>query len=221
MLIALAVLAFFLGSIPFGVIVSRAKGIDIFSVGSGNIGATNVVRALGPFWGTLVFLLDVSKGFVPGYLVHLLVPGTTLGVESQAWSFVIGCVAMLGHMFSPWIGFKGGKGIATGLGATLSAMPITGLGAMVVMTIVTSATSYVSLGSIIAGLSTIPISYFVAKDSPQVLPFLVLLNIFVIYKHRSNIERLRNGTENKFRFKKTVDNEKEEPGDQTDKNDRL
>jgi len=220
-LIALAVLAFFLGSIPFGVIVSRAKGVDIFSVGSGNIGATNVVRALGPFFGTLVFLLDVAKGFVPAILGHFLVHGQPLGIEGQVWSFLLGCVAMIGHMYSPWIKFKGGKGVATGLGATLASMPLTALGAMVVMLAVTVTTRYVSLGSIIAGLSTIPISYFLVKDTPQVLPLLVLLNLFVIYKHRANIQRLRNGTESKFRFRKTVDNEKEEGSDQIDKNDRL
>ena len=220
MLFALAVLGFFLGSIPFGVIVSRAKGVDIFSVGSGNIGATNVVRALGPVFGTLVFLLDVVKGYVPGLLGHFFIHGDPYGIDRQVWYFVLGCFAMIGHMYSPWIKFKGGKGIATGLGATLSSMPATGLTALLVMILVTALTRYVSLGSIVAGLATIPISYFLVKDSPQVLPVLAVLNVFVIYKHRANIRRLRNGTENKFRFRKSEDNEKKEPGDQNHEVDR-
>jgi glycerol-3-phosphate acyltransferase PlsY len=201
-LIALAIFAFLLGSIPFGVIVSRAKGVDIFSVGSGNIGATNVIRAVGPVLGIFVFLLDVLKGFVPGVLAHFLMKDQPFGIEGQTWSFILGSIAIVGHMFSPWIGFKGGKGVATGLGAMLSSIPITGLLALAVMIPVTAVSRYVSLGSIIAALSTIPISHFVAKDSPQVLPILLLFNVVVIVKHRSNIARIFNGTENKFRFKK-------------------
>ncbi|MBI1334651.1 MAG: glycerol-3-phosphate 1-O-acyltransferase PlsY [Armatimonadetes bacterium] len=208
MLIALAVLAFLLGSIPFGVIICKAKGVDIFKVGSGNIGATNVVRAVGPTLGGLVFLLDVAKGFVPGILAHFLIQGEPLGLNIQVWSFIFGAVAMLGHMFSPWIGFKGGKGVATGLGAVLASIPQTGLLAMVVMIIVTVPTRYVSLGSIVAALSVIPISALVVHDSPQMRPFLVILAVFVVYRHRSNIKRLLNGTENKFNFRKNEDNEK-------------
>ena len=202
MLIALAIFAFLLGSIPFGVIICRAKGVDIFSVGSGNIGATNVIRAVGPVLGTFVFILDVLKGFVPGLVAHFFVKDQLLGIEGQTWSFILGSIAIVGHMFSPWIKFKGGKGIATGLGAMLSSIPLTGLLALGVMIPVTWVSRWVSLGSIIAALSTIPISHFVAKDSPQVLPILILFNVVVIVKHRSNIIRILNGTENKFRFKK-------------------
>lgn len=181
--------------------------MDIFSIGSGNIGATNVVRAVGPVLGFLVFFLDVAKGYVPGLVAHLTIRQTLYGIEPQTWSFILGCVAIIGHMFSPWIKFKGGKGIATGLGAMLASIPLTGLLALVVMIIVTSASRFVSLGSAIAGISTIPISIFVAKDSPQVLPILILFNFVIIYKHRSNIARIMNGTENKFRFKKNDDPE--------------
>ena len=205
MLIALAIFAFLLGSIPFGVIVSRAKGVDIFSVGSGNIGATNVIRAVGPVLGIFVFVLDVLKGFIPGLLAHFFIKDQPFGIDGQTWSFILGSIAIVGHMFSPWIRFKGGKGIATGLGAMLASIPLTGLLALVVMIPVTAVSGFVSLGSIIAALSTIPLSHFVANDSPQVLPILILFNVVVIAKHRSNIARILNGTENKFRFKKNDD----------------
>ncbi len=210
MLIALAIFAFFLGSIPFGVIVCRAKGVDIFSVGSGNIGATNVVRAVGPTLGFLVFALDVAKGYIPGLVARLAMHDQPFGIEGQTWSFLLGCVAIFGHMFSPWIKFKGGKGIATGLGTLLSSIPMTGLLALGVMVLVTWVSRYVSLGSILAVLSTVPISYFVSKDSKQVLPILVLFCIIVIWKHRANITRILNGTESKFRFKKNVEEPKQE-----------
>jgi glycerol-3-phosphate acyltransferase PlsY len=213
---ALALFAFLLGSIPFGVIICKAKGVDIFSVGSGNIGATNVVRAVGPVLGGLVLLLDVLKGLIPGILATVLIHDQPFGIHAQTLSFLAGCIAILGHMFSPWIGFKGGKGIATGLGAMLAAMPLTALGALVVMLLVTAPTRYVSLGSIIAGLSTIPISIFIAKDSRQVLPILIVFNVVVIYKHRANIIRLLNGTENKFGFKKSEDSDRGEIDDQDD-----
>ena len=207
MLIALLVFAFLLGSIPFGVIICRAKGVDIFSIGSGNIGATNVVRAVGPVLGGLVLLLDVGKGLIPGLVAHFTMREGPFGLQTQAWSFVLGCVAIVGHMFSPWIKFKGGKGIATGLGAMLSSIPLTGLAAFLVFTIVTSTSRFVSLGSIIAAISTIPLSIFLTHDSPQVLPILVLFNFVVIYKHRLNITRILNGTESKFRFRKNDDPE--------------
>lgn len=202
MLVALALFAFLLGSIPFGVLISRMKGVDIFSVGSGNIGATNVNRAIGPKWGMVVLLLDVAKGFIPGILTHTLIQNQPLGLDNQLWTFVIGCVAVLGHMYSPWIGFRGGKGIATVLGASLAAIPLTALLAAVVMIVVTATTRYVSLGSILAVIATIPISMFVSHDSRQLLPVSIVVGAFIIYKHRSNVQRLMNGTENKLEFKK-------------------
>lgn len=215
MLIALALFAFFLGSVPFGVIICRAKGVDIFSVGSGNIGATNVVRAVGPFLGFVVFFLDVFKGLLPGILAHSVMHENTYGIETQTWRFIFGGIAVIGHMFSPWIRFKGGKGIATGLGAMLSSIPATGLLSLLVMIAVTATSRFVSLGSIVAAIASLPISYFVSKDSPQVLPILVFFCIVVIVKHRTNISRICNGTESKFRFKKNdVESKDEERNDE-------
>lgn len=203
MLIAgLAVLSFLLGSIPFGLIVSKAKGIDIRQVGSGNIGATNAIRALGPGLGLFVFVLDVLKGAIPAILVTQFIKSPILGIDVQAWSLLIGIVAILGHMFSPWLGFKGGKGVATGLGALIGSSPLTAALALALMVISTAITRYVSLSSIICAAAVLPISIFVSKDSPHMIPFIAIMAGVIIYKHRANIARLRNGTEPKFSFKK-------------------
>src|SRR5689334_13874075 len=109
-------LSYLIGAIPFGVIVARMQGIDIMSVGSKNIGATNVMRVLGKKWGIFVLLLDVAKGCVPALVVWKL-------TGSQEMSILSGLVAVLGHCVSPFLRFRGGKGIATGLGAMLGSMP--------------------------------------------------------------------------------------------------
>lgn len=210
-LLFIGIISYCLGSIPFGLLVARTQGVDIMNVGSGNIGATNVIRALGAKFGLLVFGLDVLKGAVPGILAHFLVTEKTYSVDPQAWAFLFGCIAMMGHMFSPFLKFKGGKGIATGLGATLGSIPVTGLLAFGAMIIVTAFSRYVSLGSLVAVALTIPLSIFVVKDSPQVLPFLVTLVIFIFYKHRTNIQRLIQGTENKFTFRKNEKVEQDPP----------
>jgi len=206
-LFALAVFAFLLGSIPFGVIICRLKGVDIFSVGSGNIGATNVVRAVGPALGFTVFFLDVLKGYLPGLIARFVIKDFPFSIDAQTWSFILGSVSIFGHMFSPWIKFKGGKGIATGLGAMLASIPQTALWSLLVMVVVTSVSRYVSLGSIVAAVASVFISRFLVHDSIQVLPILILFNFVVIIKHRQNIVRILNGTESKFRFKKNDDPE--------------
>lgn len=208
MIFGLAILAFFVGSIPFGLIIAKQKGINILEVGSGNIGATNVHRALGAKAGTLVFVLDILKGLVPGVLVYVLKP-EAFGLELQAQAFVIGAVAMMGHMFSPWLKFKGGKGVATGLGALLASTPFTGLVGFGVVVVTVLLTRYVSLGSILAALSVIPVSQLVFHDTPQLIPFLAALTVFVVYKHKANVKRLLDGTESKFGGKKS-----DQPGDE-------
>jgi glycerol-3-phosphate acyltransferase PlsY len=204
-LVCLAILSYFVGAIPFGMLVARTRGIDIMKVGSGNIGATNVVRALGPKYGILVFVLDVLKGAVPGIVTHFVVDAPKYGVQVQTWQFIFGVVAILGHMFSPFLKFKGGKGVATGLGAALGSVPLTGLCAFAVMIVSTLVTRYISLSSLIAATSVIPISIWLTKDEPQTRPILVLMVVFIFYKHRSNISRLIAGTESRFTFRKQLD----------------
>ncbi len=204
-LVCLAILSYFVGAIPFGMLVARTRGIDIMKVGSGNIGATNVVRALGPKYGILVFVLDVLKGAVPGIVTHFVVDVPKYGVQVQTWQFIFGVVSILGHMFSPFLKFKGGKGVATGLGAALGSVPLTGLCAFAVMIVSTLVTRYISLSSLIAATSVIPISIWLTKDEPQTRPILVLMVVFIFYKHRSNISRLIAGTESRFTFRKQLD----------------
>ena len=203
-LVGLAIFSFFLGSIPFGMLLARAKGVDIRAVGSGNIGATNVVRALGPKVGLAVFVLDVLKGVIPAVVTKQLIQAPIGEVQIQTLSMIMGVIAILGHMFSPFIGFKGGKGVATGFGAALGAITGAALVAFAVIVLTVAITRYVSLGSILSAISVPVASMLVFHDSPQLLPILVVMVVFIVWKHRSNIERLKNGTESKFSFKKQI-----------------
>jgi glycerol-3-phosphate acyltransferase PlsY len=211
-LVGLAIFAFLLGSIPFGMLLARAKGVDIRTVGSGNIGATNVVRALGPKVGLAVFVLDVLKGTIPALIAAQVVQAPVGGVQIQTISMLMGVIAILGHMFSPFIGFKGGKGVATGFGAALGAIPGAALVGLAVISLTVALTRYVSLGSILAAISVPIVSMLVFRDSLQLLPILVVMAAFIIWKHRANIERLRNGTESKFAFKKQIPDKEEDDG---------
>lgn len=218
-------IAFLLGSIPFGLIISKAKGIDIRAHGSGNIGATNVGRVLGKKWGILCFALDALKGFLPVIAAGLLASPTMLVGEfmmpldqSAQWLGVM-LAAVLGHVFSPWLKFKGGKGVATGVGAMLGVMPALAIPAalcFVCWLILFRITRTVSVASIAAAFS-LPawvIAQFVLvtlnqsagasrPTAPMILalPFVVIalaLVALVVYTHRTNIARLRAGKELKF-----------------------
>jgi acyl phosphate:glycerol-3-phosphate acyltransferase len=197
-LVLLYIGSYLIGSIPFGVLVARAKGIDIMSVGSGNIGATNVVRALGKGPGLLVFVLDLLKGLIPALIARVLFP------ERQEIWFWAGATAVVGHSFSPFLKFKGGKGISTALGMMLGASPVAALAAFSIFAILLTTLKYMSLASIVAVLSTIPIGLLL-RESYWVILGYSILSTFIVYRHRANISRLRNGTEPKFKFNKTVE----------------
>lgn len=197
-LVLLFIGAYFVGSIPFGVLVARAKGIDIMSVGSGNIGATNVVRALGKGPGLLVFFLDLLKGLAPALVARLLFPD-----RQEVW-FWSGATAVIGHSFSPFLKFKGGKGISTALGMMLGASPVVALAAFAIFAILLLSLKFMSLASILAVLSTIPLGLLFG-DSKWVIGGYAILSTFIVYRHRSNISRLKKGTEPKFKFRKSVD----------------
>ena len=207
-------LAFFCGSIPFGLLIGRARGIDIRQHGSKNIGATNVGRVLGRRAGFTCFVLDVLKGLIPallaGLLAALLRPspfdGPIAPRDAWLWLAVMGA-AVLGHMYSPWVGFKGGKGVATGLGAMLGLYPymtVPALTAFAIWTLVVTLWRYVSLASIVAALS-LPLlvaGWSLAGPSRSVeaslLPFIAVaavLGLLVVWRHRGNIRRLLAGTE--------------------------
>ncbi len=217
--IACPLLAFLVGGIPFGVILTAARGINIRSVGSGNIGATNVARALGSKWGYICFVLDVLKGAVPTAIMGVLLrrwqmDNSALGF--LAWALV-GSAAVLGHVFPVYLKFKGGKGVATSAGVALAVWPFYTLPALVAMTawlVVTLVSRAVSAGSLVACLAFL-ISYlagFWIFDqarwiiSPWSLqnqwPLLVaacLLPLLIIIRHRGNITRLLTGQESQIK----------------------
>ena len=188
--------AYLIGSIPFGFLLARFwKGIDIRQHGSGNIGATNVWRTLGKGPGIIVLLLDALKGVTAVLLAKQL--GTTDLVVLAA-----ALAVMMGHSFPLWLGFKGGKIIATGAGAVLAITPVPLLLALLVWVITVALSRYVSLGSILAALS-LPIWVFLFDHDPAIFVFSLLAASFAVWKHRSNIKRLINGTEFRFGQKKS------------------
>lgn len=187
---ALLVGAYLLGSIPFGVLIARARGVDIFSVGSGNVGATNVKRALGTGPALVVLVLDVLKGVIPAAAAWQF-------LGSQEWAFGVGLAAVAGHCLSPFLGFRGGKGIATGLGVLLGSAPLVALSALGVFLISMLVCRWVSLSSMLAAVAAVGFG-FLYGCSPILIGFFAAMTAFLIFRHRSNIKRLIEGTEPKF-----------------------
>lgn len=199
-----ALVGYLLGSIPFGLLVARCKGIDIRQHGSGNIGATNVLRVVGKKWGILVFALDALKGW--GAVVLAMGCFSTIGGPNTLDVGILGIVAalacILGHNFPVWLGFKGGKGVATTAGVLVGLMPVAALVAFAVWCVVFKVSRYVSLASIVAAVA-IPIAVWCkAQRVDAIFCFSVLVAALGIWRHRSNIQRLRAGTENRFEKKK-------------------
>ena len=205
------VVSFLSGSVPFGVILAKAHGVDLRTVGSGNVGATNVGRALGRKWGFLCFFLDALKGAVPvvaaGRAMGALgTPVTDLPPADLWWWSAVVFASLLGHIFSPWIGFKGGKGVATGFGALVAMWPVLTwpvLLALAAWLVSMRATRIVSLSSMVAGCSlplwcaiTLPWPAEGAVGSPwRPMAISAGLAAAVLLTHRANIRRLIAGTE--------------------------
>jgi glycerol-3-phosphate acyltransferase PlsY len=191
------------GATPFGYLAGRMKGIDIREHGSKNIGSTNVLRVLGKGIGYPVFALDVLKGVLPVLLARIYANDVAPEGLIPALTSI---ATILGHNYTFWLGFKGGKGIATSAGALLPIMPVTILTAVALWGITFLTTRYVSLGSIVAAI-TLPVSFLLQGlvTGHWQWPLLGLASLvggLAIFKHRANIERLLNGTENKFERKK-------------------
>jgi acyl phosphate:glycerol-3-phosphate acyltransferase len=204
--IVVAVAAYLLGSIPFGFLVAKAKGIDIRSVGSGNIGATNVMRVLGKPAGIFVLLLDAAKGFVAVVFLPILIYKIypTLAIHL---GIVAGIFAVLGHNYTCWLKFKGGKGIATTAGVFLALAPWALLVALVVFILAVALTKYISVGSIAAAIA-LPVTVWIMTPQNLFLGIVsTALGALAIYKHKSNLQRLMAGTENRL-GKKTATSEK-------------
>ncbi len=190
------IISYLLGSLPNGLYVANLKGIDIRNEGSKNTGATNVFRVMGAKFGILVLILDALKGFIPLFIAE------KLGVTGNSL-VLIGIIAVIGHTFSPFLNFKGGKGVATSLGIFLYLAPIPMLITLLMFFVVVGITKYVSLGSVLASVM-LPLLILIMpvneKLGNKVIVFIIsaLLGSYIIYKHRANIQRLKNGTENKF-----------------------
>jgi len=204
--LAFAAGGYLIGSIPFGVIIGRLHGVDVRQHGSRNIGATNVGRVLGRRWGLVCFALDSAKGAVPVLLAGVL--GGTIGrgpgevdATTLGWWLLVAAAALVGHMFSPFIGFRGGKGVATGFGALLAYWPLLGASALIALftwIMVLAISRFVSLASIVAALS-LPVSVLALWGSSAELRPIVAasaaLALLVVVRHRTNIARLLRGEE--------------------------
>ncbi|MEI6674561.1 MAG: glycerol-3-phosphate 1-O-acyltransferase PlsY [Verrucomicrobiota bacterium] len=237
-------IAFLLGSIPFGLLMAKSRGIDIRQQGSGNIGATNVLRVMGKKYGIACLLLDMLKGLIPtllalnwirfegqptGMVIPCLLPlAHVLPSDQQTLAQLLqvatGLCAILGHNYSPWVGFKGGKGIATSAGVVIALMPAAIVILLLVWVLVFALTRYVSVASMgavgVLPLLThmgarfhhlhndpnLPTLWQAGTWNKPLLAFSVVVALLGIWKHRSNIKRLRHGTENRFeKRRKTQD----------------
>jgi glycerol-3-phosphate acyltransferase PlsY len=201
--------AYLLGSVPFGLIVGKSKGVDPRTAGSGNIGATNVGRLLGKRFFILVFLLDLMKGLLPMLFAGGLLDGMAEGATKYALWLLVGFTAILGHMYSIFLGMAGGKGVATSSGVVLGLFPyftVPGLFCLLLWFVTFKVSRYVSLASILAAVA-FPVIYVavglwrgwpVFHQQWPLLGFAVLVAVMIVVKHRGNIARLRAGTENRF-----------------------
>jgi glycerol-3-phosphate acyltransferase PlsY len=193
-LIALAV-AYLVGGIPFGYLLVRWKtGADVREKGSGNIGATNVLRTTGRSVAVATLVLDIAKGVFAVWVADRLTGGSPL------WMSLAALAVMAGHAFPLFLKFQGGKAVATFIGAFLYLTPIPMVAALLVFVVVVAATRQISMGSIVAA-GSLPLAAWLIEHAPSIVTFAALVAAaFVIYRHRANIERIRSGTESVFRF---------------------
>jgi glycerol-3-phosphate acyltransferase PlsY len=205
-LATVALLSYLLGSIPAGYLAGRAAGIDIRKTGSGNVGATNVTRTLGRRYGYSVFVVDFAKGALAVYLSILLgryIEGKPTSTEICGIVGATCCV--LGHIFPVWLGFNGGKGVATSAGALFGLMPLAAAIGVAVWIITFEVTRYVSVASIATAmllpLTVLGLTYAKHTDGMALFYFSLCLAAVVIFRHRSNLSRLMRGTEPRFKRK--------------------
>jgi len=193
-------LGFLVGSIPFGFLIAKSRGIDIRQHGSGNIGATNVLRVVGKKYGITCFVLDFLKGLLPAVAAYQGIDGDL--PLAGTWQVATGLATILGHNYTPWLGFKGGKGIATSAGVLLALLPIelgVGLLAWVALFYTTRYVSVASIGAAVAiPIAVLAQSLMSGEWRPAHLVFALLVAFLATWRHRSNIKNLREGTEHKF-----------------------
>jgi acyl-phosphate glycerol 3-phosphate acyltransferase len=200
-LVALA--AYLVGAIPFGYLIGRARGVDIRRQGSGNIGATNVGRFLGLRWGVVVFLLDFAKGAGPVLVAGLLPAPIDRDLPPHSLRVLAGIAAFVGHIFPVYLGFRGGKGVATGAGVITMLVPLLTLFVVLGWAIVLAATRYMSLAALTAAVLLFVLRLVLCGEPWSESEFVVTLfcilgSALVILRHASNIRRLLAGTEHRL-----------------------
>jgi len=211
-LFALAVIgSYLLGAVPFGFLIAKKRGFNIYEHGSGNIGATNVFRVVGKTWGILTSILDILKGFIPAMVIPMVL--AVFGMKEYYVPLQLSCAfaAIIGHCWPIYLKFKGGKGVATSAGAMIGLAPLPALVAFIVWIIVMLIFRFVSLASIMAAI-VLAVATWVAFFMDIMRPgtrfdiyipiVLNLLCLLIILRHKKNIERLIKGTENRFGKKK-------------------
>lgn len=203
---AVALLSYLIGSIPAGYLVGRYAGVDIRRVGSGNIGATNVLRVLGKPFGYGVFLFDFLKGVAAVRLSILIINRVHVGHEqAELVAIAAGVLCVIGHVYPIWLRFKGGKGVATSVGVLFGLMPLAALMVMVIWLIIFQITKYVSIASVIAALAlpfTVLALVHIKKTNSMTLVYSsICLTLVIVWRHRSNLSRLMKGTEQSFKKK--------------------
>ncbi len=196
MSLLLCIFAFIIGSIPWGYIIGKTKGIDLRKVGSGNIGATNVLRIIGKKEALITLLLDISKGIIP-VLVIKLIPSYG---DNLFLTGLVGTCAILGHCFSPFLRLKGGKGVATTIGVLLAYTPLAGFITIIIWIITFKFSKISSLGALIS-FTLLPINVYLLNYSDEIIFFAFLFTIIIYIRHAPNIKRLLQGTESKIREK--------------------
>lgn len=187
--------AYLLGAVPTSYLVGKLRGIDLRQHGSGNLGATNAFRVLGWRAALPVFIFDIFKGWLPAFLFPLIDHSA-----APLWALAYGTAAIVGHVFSIYVGFKGGKGVATSAGVLIALAPVGMLVGLVVWAALVFGTGYVSLGSIVAAV-VVPVAVFLSQGPGAVFWLSVGLAIFVVFAHRANIRRLLRGEESRFKRK--------------------
>ena len=200
--------AYLIGAIPFGFLIGKMRGVDVRTVGSKNIGATNVFRTVGKKWGLIAFFCDVMKGFLPTLAAAFYLSNASNVTNFSHLPLCVAIACVVGHMLTPYMKFKGGKGVATAFGALIALMPATVGMAFALFAIVFACSHYISLGSCTAATALAVAVWipFLDHGGYHDLPLSVLVTLiaaFIVWKHRSNIGRLVRGEENKiYLFKK-------------------
>jgi glycerol-3-phosphate acyltransferase PlsY len=187
------VVAYLLGSIPFAFLAGRARGVDLRTVGSGNLGAANVFRTLGRRWGIGVMAADILKGVVAVVIARL--------ITDDPWPAIAAAAAMAGHVYPVWLRFKGGKGVAVGGGAVIALTPLAALIVFAIWILVVATTRYTSLASITGALAVTPLVWALGYPVSSIV-FVGLGSLALLVLHRDNIRRLLAGRENRIEFRR-------------------